>query len=163
MCGCGGSEQLTLGEIADEAEVGGEEVVFGQVAELDPAHFVEDVVLNVASEFAHREELQVDGAAVSIVMAHAGYSGANDGLNTQFFVQLAGECLLGAFAGLNFATGKLPFQGHHLVRTALADKNLTLANDERGGYEAQGRTGRVGLGLALGDVHRFSVNPPKRM
>lgn len=149
----GDLEQLAFGEVADEAEIGGEKVVFREVAEVDPADFVVDVALDFAGEFADDKKLQVDGAAMTVVVADAGNGGADDAMDAQFFVELAGEGLLGTFAGLDFAAGKLPFEGHNLVGAALADKHLIIANDERGGDKAQGWTGLVGLRAALGDVH----------
>ncbi len=44
--------------------------------------------------------------------------------DAEFFVEFAGERLLGGFARLDLAAGKLPFEAHGLVGPALADEDF---------------------------------------
>ena len=151
-------EELAFGKIADQAEIGCEEIVLGKVADIDPAHLIEDVVLDFACEFADGKKLQVDGTAVTVIMADAGNGRADNGLNAQLFVKFASERLLRSLTGLNLAAWEFPFEGHDLVGAALADEDLIFANDESCGYEAESWTGLVGLRGTLGGVHIRSVN-----
>lgn len=155
-------EKLAFGEVADESEVGGEEVVFLQVAELDPAHLVEDLVLDFAGELPDSEELQVHGAAVTVIVANTDDGGAYDGLDAQFFLKLADQRLLRTFAGLDFSAGKFPFERHNLIGTPLTNENLAVTKDKSGRYKSKRRTRLMRRRGRLG-VHRSSVTPLKRM
>ena len=77
--------------------------------------------------------------------------------DAEFLVQFAGQRLLGAFAGLDLAAGKLPLQGHRLVGTALADQHLAAANNQRRCHKAKRRTGRPRVEVALAVFHTPSV------
>ena len=55
----------------DQAEIGCEEIVLGQLAERRPTHVVEDAIFEHAAELIDEEELQVDRAAVAVAMPHA--------------------------------------------------------------------------------------------
>jgi len=70
-------EKLALGEIANEVAVRCEEIVSGKVFEADPAHVVEDAILELAGKLIDGEELQVDGTAVTVVVANLRDSGAD--------------------------------------------------------------------------------------
>ncbi len=117
-------EQLAFGEVADKAEVGGEEVEGGQGGERSPVHGVEDAVGELAGELSYGEELQVDGAAVAVAVADLGDARADGGGDAELFFEFAGEGLFGGFAGLDLAAGKLPLEAHGLVGAALADEDL---------------------------------------
>ncbi len=130
-------QQFALGEVADEAAVCDEEVVAGQVFEFDPADFFENLIFDFVAEFVDGEELQIDGAAVAVVVADMGDFVADGGVDTEFFVELAGESFFGAFAGLNFAAGKLPLEGHGLIGSTLADEHFIAAEHESCYDEAQ--------------------------
>lgn len=119
-----GLEELALGEVADEVEVGGEEVEGGELAERGPLEGVEDVVIEIAGEGVDDEELQVDGAAVAVAVADLGDAAVDDSLDAELLVELAGEGLLGGLSGLDLAAGELPFEAHGLVRAALADEDF---------------------------------------
>ena len=67
-----GLQQLARRQVADQPAVGGQEVVAGKVFELDPAHLVIDAALDLAGELMHGKELQIDGAAMAVVVADAG-------------------------------------------------------------------------------------------
>jgi hypothetical protein len=155
-------KQLSRSQVADEAAVGGEEIVAGQVFEACPTDLLEDAVLDFAAELMDREKLQVDGAAVTVVVANAGDRWADDGVDPKFFVEFAGQGLFRTFAGLDFSAWKLPLQGHRLVGAALPYQNFAPAQNQRGGNEAQGWTGRPGAGIELRFIHRSSVNASKR-
>jgi len=101
-------QKLAGGEVADEAAVGGEEVVGGEVFKADPADLLVDLVIDFSGELVDDEELQIDGAAVAIVMADVGDGGADGSLDAKLFRELTGQGLLGALAGFDFAAGKLP-------------------------------------------------------
>ncbi len=119
-------EETAFGEVADEAEVGGEEVVGGESREWGPADFVEDAVVEVAVEVVDDEELQVDGAAVAVLVADAGYAAAYCGGDAQLFVEFACQGSLGGLAGFDLSAGELPLEAHGLVGAALTDENLGL-------------------------------------
>jgi len=89
--------------------------------------------------------------------------GANDGCNAEFFVEFAGQCLLGAFAGLDFAAGKFPLGGHGLVGTALADQDFSAAHDKGRGDITKGWAVGPGCVLWLMLRHTSSVNASKEM
>jgi len=123
-------EELSSGEIANEAAIGGEKIVAGQVSEFAPLHIVEDAVGDLAAEFADREELQIDGAAAAIGVAGASDAGAYLGGDAELFVEFAGKGFFGALAGFHFTAGKLPLESHRLVGTALTDEHLAAAQDQ---------------------------------
>ena len=109
----------------------------------------------------HREELQVDGASMAVVVANVGDAGSDFGGDAELFIELACQRLLRAFAGLDLAAGKLPLQGHGLVGPALADQHFAAADDERGRHKTKGGSGRPRVGfLAL--FHPFSVIATRR-
>jgi hypothetical protein len=108
---------------------------------------IEDAVLQLAIELMHGEKLQIDGSAMAVIVPDARYPGADGGLNPEFFVQFPGQCLFRALAGFNLAAGKLPLQGHRLIRAALANQNLAAANNKCGRYEAKRWAGRSRAGI----------------
>jgi len=151
-------QQLPGGQVADQVAVGGKEIVAGQVVEPDPANLLIDVVDDFARELVHREELQIDSAAVTVVMADSGDARANGGGYAELLVQLAGKGLLGTFTGLDLAAGKLPLQRHGLFRTALTDQHLACAHNERSSHKTEGwATGPI-VGVCLNFLHSSSVN-----
>ena len=158
---CGGDielEQFAGGEVADESAVGGEKFVLGKIFETDPLELVEDFVLQLSIERGHGEELQVDGAAVAIVVADVGNTGSDFCEDAQFFLEFAGESLFRTFALFYFPAGKLPLQRHWLVGATLADQDHSIANQQTCYNEAESGTrwARVGNGLRF--FHAFSVN-----
>ncbi len=116
------------------------------------------MVLNLTVKLADGEELEIDGAAMAIIVADSSDRGTDNRLDTQFFAQFACQCLLCAFARFDFAARKLPFERHHLVATALADEDLALTHNEARSYEAKSGTWRTGWGAALRVFHTISVN-----
>ena len=70
------------------------------------------------------EEFQVDSSAVAVFVADVGYAAADGGGDSELFFELAGEGLLGGFAGLDLAAGELPFKAHRLVGAALAHEDF---------------------------------------
>ena len=158
-----GLQQLARRQVADQPVVGGQELIIGKVFEADPAHLLIDAGLDLAGELMHGKELQIDGAAMAVVVADVRDARANGGADAEFLVQFADECLLGAFAGLDLAAGKLPLQRHRLIRTALTDQDFAAAHDECGRHKAKGGSGGPGIGNWLGLFHTSSVNAPKGM
>jgi hypothetical protein len=63
-------------------------------------------------------------------VARASDAGSDFGIDGQLFVQFAGQGLLGTFSGLDLAPGELPFEGHGLIGTALADEDFISAQNE---------------------------------
>jgi hypothetical protein len=120
-------EKPSLGEVADETVVGGEEVVAGERREGSPLNIIEDAVVQVAVELIDDEELQVDGASVAVFVADAGDAAADGCGDAELFIKLSRERLLGGLSGLDLAPGELPFEAHGLVGAALADQHLRLA------------------------------------
>ena len=164
LVGEGELEEFAFGEVADEAEVGGEEVVAGEGGEGRPADVVEDAVFEVPGEVVDEEELEVDGASVAIAVAEGGDPGADGGVDAEFFVEFAGEGLLGGFAVFDLASGELPLEAHGLVGFALADEEFggcgvraedEGSHDEAGGPEDQG----VGVAVEFADglFHRLVI------
>jgi hypothetical protein len=121
-------EKFAGGEVADQAAVGGQEVVPGKFFELDPFELVEDLVLEFALERGDGEELQVDCAAVAVVVANVGDARADGGANSEFFLKLPREGLLRSFALFDFAAGELPLQCHGLIGAPLTDQYQTVSN-----------------------------------
>jgi hypothetical protein len=155
-------QQLAGGEVADEAAIGGEKFVIRKLGELDPAHLLVDLVVDFAGEFAHREELQIDGAAAAIVMANARDGRSYFSADAQLFSQFPRERLLRALSGLDLSAGKLPKRTHRLIGTPLADQHFTVAHDERRRDEAQ-RGASAGAGsLGLWIVHVFQCKRRQR-
>jgi len=76
------------------------------------------------------EELEVNGAAVAVVVADVRDAWADGGVDAEFFVEFAGEGLFWTFAGLYFAAGKFPLEGHWLVGASLADEDAAAAEHE---------------------------------
>jgi hypothetical protein len=128
-------EQFAGREVADQAAVGGEEFVVGEFIKFDPLELMKDLILEFALEGAHCEELQVNCAAMTVIMPDVRDARSNYGVNAQLFLEFAKQSLFGAFALLNFATGKLPLEGHGLVGAALADKDKTVANQQTCDYK----------------------------
>ena len=156
-------EQFAGGEVADEAAVCGEEFVGGEVLKADPANLLVDLVVDRAGELVDSKELQVDGAAVAVVVADAGDGLANGGLDAEFFRKFAGEGLLRTFTGFDFSAGKLPQQGHGLIGAPLPDEDLSLAHDEGGRDKTQSGAVGPGGGVWLFWRHPFSVNATKEL
>lgn len=151
-------EKLAGGEVADKAAVGGQEIVVGELFELDPLELVEDLVLEFAFEGWDGEELQIDGSAVAVVVADMGDMRADGGTNAEFFLKFAGEGLFGGFAVLDFAARELPLEGHGLVGPPLADQNQAFPNQQPCYYETEGGAGRARVGDGLRLFHTSSVN-----
>jgi hypothetical protein len=87
----------------------------------------------------HGKKLQVDCAAVAVVVADVGDTWADYCLDAELFIELSREGLLGAFSGFDFSAWKLPLKGHGLVWTPLADEHFACAQDESGSHKAEGR------------------------
>ncbi len=122
-------QELACRQILNEPAIRSQEVVSRQILELDPLELVKDAIDQIAGELVHREELQINGAAVAIVMPDVGHTSADLRGNAEFLVQLARQGLFCALAGLDLSPGKLPLQSHRLVRTALANQNLAAPDD----------------------------------
>jgi len=129
-------QNFAVGEVADEAAIRGEEVVTGQVLERDPADVVKDVIDDFAFEGVDRKELQVDSAAVAVRVMNPDDVWADLGTDAKFFLEFTSEGLFGGFAGLDFATGELPLEGHGLLSATLANENRVCAQDQRSRDEA---------------------------
>lgn len=152
-------EELSGGKVADQSAVGGQELVGHKVFEPDPAELFKDAVLELAGKLMDSEELEVDSAAMAIIVADAGDKGTDGGLDAEFFVEFADQGLLRAFTGLDFASGKLPLEGHGLVGAALADQDFTAAHNQGRGHEAKGGAKRA---VFAGEIffHASSVSAP---
>lgn len=165
MNGEKGLEQLASCEIADETTVCGQKIVLGKFLEFDPFELVEDFVLKVALELWNSEELQIDSAAMAVVVANVGDVRADGGSDAEFFLKFALERLLRAFAGFDFAAGELPLEGHGLIRTPLADQNQAVLNQQSRNHETKCRAARTRVGDGLRLFHTSSVNAlqPRQM
>jgi hypothetical protein len=90
---------------------------------------MEDAVIDFAGELAYGKELQIDRAAMAIIMADVGDSRADNCLYAELFIQLARESLLGTLSRFDLASRKLPLEGHGLVWAALPNQHLAFAQD----------------------------------
>jgi len=156
------SEELAGGEVADEAAVGGEEVVLRQVFEPDPLDLMEDLVLNLAIEGVDGVELEVNGTAMTVVVADAGDAHTDGGGDAQFFLELAAKRLFRALSGLDLAAGKLPQERHRLVWAPLADEHLTIADQKPRRDKSKCRPGRARIGTWLCAFHATSLTGRER-
>ena len=83
-----------MGEVADEVDVCGQEVIFWQAGEGGPEHRVEDAILKLAVKMVNDVELQVDCSAIAVTVADVGDLSADGSIYAKFFIQLTGKCLL---------------------------------------------------------------------
>ena len=83
-------------------------------------------------------------------------------VDTQFFLEFAGEGLLGAFTLFDFPAGKFPLQRHGLVGASLADQDKSIANQQTSHNKAEGGTWRARVGDGLRFFHASSVNADDR-
>ena len=140
-------EEFAVGEVADEGEVGGEEVVVGEGGEGGPEHVLEDAVDGLSLEVADEEEFDFDGSAVAVGVADGGDARSDGGVDGQLFVQFAGEGLFGGFVGLDLASGELPLEAHGLAGATLTDEDFAggaFAAQNQRGYDASQRLGSLG-------------------
>jgi len=151
-------EEFAGGEVFDETAVGGEEFVGGEFFEFDPFELVENLVFEFAFEGRDCVELEIDCTTVPVVVADVGDVGSDGRADTEFFVEFAGEGLLGAFAVLDFSARKFPLQSHGLVRAALTDQDEAVAHDQSSHDEAKGGPRRTRVGDRLRVFHASSVN-----
>lgn len=151
-------QQFAGGEVANQSSIRGEEIVAGEVFEAYPADLLVDLVIDFAGELVDGKELQVDGTAMTVVVTDASNRTANGGLYAELFVQFAGQCLLRAFAGLDFSTRKLPQRRHRLIGAALTDQNLSATYNQGSRHKAEGRAiwPRTCIGLVF--FHASSVS-----
>ncbi len=84
------------------------------------------------------KELQVYRAATAVGVAGVGDERSDVGIDAELFVELAGKCLFGSLSRFDLPSGELPFEGHGLVGTPLADQDLFAAQNEGGGDKAHG-------------------------
>jgi hypothetical protein len=134
-------EELSFGQIVDEAAIGGQEVVGGKVFERHPTEIVEDAIFDFTFEGMHGEKLQIDRATTAIVVMDADDVSADSSGNAKFFFKFTRERLLCGFSRFDFAAGELPFERHRLIGATLADKDRIAAQNEGSGDES----------------HRFSI------
>jgi hypothetical protein len=120
-------EKSPFSQIANKPKIRSEEIIASKRRQRSPLHIIEDAVVQVSIELVDDEELQVDRPAVAVLMADAGHAPANGCGDTELLVKLANQRLFGRLPGLDLASGKLPFQAHRLVRTALADQHFGVA------------------------------------
>lgn len=134
-------KELAGGEVANEFAIRGEKVELGQGVEWRPAEIVIDAVGEFALKAAHGEELKVDGATVAVIVANVCDQCADSGVNADFLIEFAPQCIFWGFTRFDFAAGKFPFKAHGLVWPALADKNVVTAQDQRGHHVTDGLVG----------------------
>ena len=101
-------QQLPRRQILHKSAVGGQKFVLGQILEPHPTHLLINSIVDFARKRAHREELQVHGAAAAIVVADACDCGTDFGAYAKLLSQFAAEGLLRAFAWLDLPARKLP-------------------------------------------------------
>ena len=121
-----------------------------------------DLVFELAFKGVDGKKLEINGAAVAIVMADVGDALANGGLDSELFIQFPSKSLFRTFASLDLAAGKLPLQGHRLIGTSLAYQHFAVANEKPRGNEPQCRSGRLRVGVELCLFHTSSVNGEQR-
>ncbi len=62
------------------------------------------------AELVHHEELQIDGAAIAILVPHLRDLASDHRANPQLLVQLPRQCLFGGLSGLDLAPGNSHFR-----------------------------------------------------
>jgi hypothetical protein len=154
-------EELACGKIADEATIGGEEVVFRQFLELHPFELLEDLVLEFALERGNGEEPQVNGSAMAVVVPDMGDMLSDRRADAEFFLQLAQKRLLRGFAWFDFASGELPLQRHGLIGPPLTDQDPAVPNQQPGHNKTERRADRARVGNGLRLFHTPSVTGRK--
>src|SRR5581483_10458855 len=127
-------ENLTVGDIANQREVGLQEVVSRQIRALGPLYVAKDAVLDVTFVFANEIETEFDCATALVAMLDAGDLVSDIGIDPKFLFEFTAERLARLFAFFYFSAGKLPFEWHGLVTGALAHQNASPANDQCGCY-----------------------------
>jgi hypothetical protein len=125
-------KQFACRQVLNEISIGCEEIVPGEIFKLDPADLLVNLVIDLAREFIHCKELQVDGAAVSVVVPYARHRCTNQRCDSELFSKLAGERLLSAFSRFDLATRELPLQSHGLIGATLPNKNFAPTQNESG-------------------------------
>ena len=115
------------GDVGDQAVIGGEEIVSGEIAGEDPCDLLEDAGGDIGFGILGGEEMDFElFGRVGVPVADAGdFDGFCEG-DAEFFAEFAGEGLFEGFAGADFATGKFPFEGRGVVTAALADKDSAI-------------------------------------
>ena len=151
-------QQLTRRQIADQSPVRCKKLVLRKVLKLDPLELMEDLVLQFAFKRSHREELQVDGATVTVIMANVRDLWPDGGPDPQLLLQFARESLFWCFALLNLSAGKFPLQCHWLVRAPLADEHQAIASQQPCNHKPKCGARRARVGDRLRLFHLFSVN-----
>ena len=117
-------------EVPDQSTVRSQKVEVRQVFQANPTHVVEDHIAQLAAELVNRKELEIDCAAMPVIVAYVSHSGTDDCVDAELFIQLPDQCLLGALSWLNFATRELPLQGHRLIGSSLTDEDLFASKHE---------------------------------
>jgi len=125
-----GLKQLSGGKIANQSAVGSKKIVAWQIFKAHPFELGKDLVLEFAFKGVDCKKLQIDGAAVAIVMADVCDAPANGGFDSELFVQFPSKGLFRTLASLDLAAGKLPLQGHRLIGASLAYEHFAAANEK---------------------------------
>lgn len=83
------SDQLARRKVVHEREISFEEVEFWEVLRKRPLDVLEYPILDLFLIIPHLEESQLNHTAVGILMLNPGDFVADDGIDSQFFIQLA--------------------------------------------------------------------------
>jgi nitrogen fixation protein NifU and related proteins len=125
-------EPFAAGQPGDEVGVALQEVEAGQGLGRFPADLLEGRGARLALKIDHPEEDEQNGRAVRVAVLVADHFRTHVGLDGKLFFELPLEGLAGAFAGLDLAAGKLPFEGVAVTGAALADQDPALALNNAG-------------------------------
>ena len=156
------SQQLSGSQVANQSTIRSQKVILRQIFKPHPAELLKDPVFQLSCELVHGEKLQVDCAAMTIVVADVGDARADAGLDPEFLVQFAGQGLLRALSRLDLAPRKLPLQPHRLIGTPLADQHLTAANDQTPPPQNAGPDRQAGNWSSIVRLPPLQCNRPER-
>jgi hypothetical protein len=110
-----------------------QEIEFVEILRRNPQDLLEGLILWLARELLHREEMKLELSTVGIDPSSMEYLFTNFGGDVQLLRQLAFQGSLRVFSGFHFATGEFPLQLISRAPLPQADQNTTIAfNDPDG-------------------------------
>jgi hypothetical protein len=151
------SEQLPRSQFPDQSAIRRQKLILRQVFQPRPQHLRINLVVQFAVKFPHHKKLQVNRAAVPVIMADVRHPGPHLGGDTYLLLQLSYEGLLGALPRLDLAPREFPLQCHRLVRTALTNQHFPTPHNERSGNKPQCSQRRFWLAVFSRLIHVPSV------
>jgi hypothetical protein len=104
-----------------------EEIELVEILRGNPQDLLERLILWLARELLHREEMKLELSAIRINPSLLEYLFANIGDDVQLLRQLTLQGSFWAFSVFYFATGKFPLQLISRASLSLANQNMPIA------------------------------------